>query len=269
MTLLVKLPWCSRAWALPFMTVLGPSKKANEAAGRRHKTSIDWTIIMMKIVCKWLGNRTWILIGDGGYMCMHLAWSCVKNHVTLISRLRLDAQLYEFPKPVPPGKRGRKPLKGKRIQLKKLVDDKKQGWTERDVPWYGGQTKTVKLLSKVCLWYQPGKKPLPLRYVLVIDPTGKNRSEAFFSTDVNLPPEKIIEWFVLRWSIEVTFQEVREHLGVETQRQWSDKAITRSTPLLMGLFSLVTLIALKLRKTHELTPSSSAWYNKKRRGNFL
>lgn len=267
MALLVKLPWCSRAWALPFMTVLGPSKKANEAAGRKHKTSIDWAIIMMKVVCQWLG-RSWILIGDGGYACMDFAWACVKNRVTLISRLRLDAQLYEFPKPVPAGKRGRKPLKGKRIHLKKLVDDKKQDWIECNVPWYGGQMKTVKLLSKVCLWYQSGKKPLPLRYVLVVDPTGKNRTEAFFSTDVNLAPEKIVEWFVLRWSIEVTFQETREHLGVETQRQWSDKAIARSTPLLMGLFSLVTLIALQLRKTHKLTLGSSAWYNKKDEATF-
>lgn len=268
MALLVKLPWCSRAWALPFMTVLGPSKKANETAGRTHKTSIDWAIIMMKLVCRWLEGRAWILIGDGGYACMHLAWSCVKNQVTLISRLRLDAQLYEFPKPVPAGKRGRKPLKGKRIYLKDLVDDEEQDWIEREIPWYGGQKKKVKLLSKICLWYQSGKTPLPLRYVLVVDPEGKNRSEAFFSTDVNVSPEKIIEWFVLRWSIEVTFQEVREHLGVETQRQWSDKAIGRTTPLLMGLFSLVTLIALKLRKIYHLTLISSAWYDKKGEATF-
>ena len=91
MMLIVPLPWCKRPWALPFLTVLAPSKKANEKAGRRHKTSIDWTRQMVKLVSRWL-NRTWILVGDGAYACMDLAKACVKNNVALISRLRLDAQ---------------------------------------------------------------------------------------------------------------------------------------------------------------------------------
>ena len=92
--------------------------------------------------------------------------------------------------------------------------------------------------------------------------------EAFFSTDVQLAPEQIIHYFVLRWNIEVTFAETRAHLGVETQRQWSDKAIARTTPCLMALFSLVCLFALEILKKQTLPILSTAWYNKKSAATF-
>ena len=89
-------------------------------------------------------------------------------------------------------------------------------------------------------------------------------SEAFFSTDINMEPIAIVETFVLRWNIEVTFEEVRAHLGVETQRQWSEKAIRRTTPILMGLFSLVCLIAETQNKLKKelIQTATAAWYNK-------
>ena len=262
MALIVPLPFCSRPWALPFMTILAPSKKANEKAGRKHKTSIDWTIIMLKVVCRWLKKRSWTLIGDGAYACMVLASECIANNVTLISRLRLDAQLYEFPGEKTPAKRGRNRIKGERIKLKDYIGDNTQAWESKDIKWYGNKTKKVKILSRVCLWYQAGKPPVTLRFVLVVDPEGKSKTEVFFSTDINLLPEKIVEYYVLRWNLEVTFEEAREHLGVETQRQWSDKAIARTTPLLMGLYALVTLIAIQMKALYELTPLSTAWYQK-------
>lgn len=262
MALIVPLPFCKRPWALSFMTVLAPSEKSNIAAGKKHKTSIDWTIVMMKVVCRWLNKRRWFLLGDGAYACLHLALECVKRNVTLISRLRLDAQVFEFPEANTEKKPGRKRIKGKRIRLDKLVADETQHWKSHVINWYGDTRKTLNVLSKTCLWYQGGKPPVTVRFVLVVDPSGKYKPEAFFSTDIDVPAEKIIEYFVLRWNIEVTFEEARAHLGVETQRQWSDKAIARTTPLLMGLYSLVTLIALKLRSSYELTPLSAAWYQK-------
>ena len=262
MTLIVPLPWCSRPWALPFLTVLAPSKKANEKAGRRHKTSIDWTRQMVKIVSRWLKHRTWILLGDGAYACMALAQACVNQGVTLISRLRLDAQLFELVEPKPK-RRGRPVVKGKHIDLKALVDDPTTPWKSLTVQWYGGEQKTIECLSFVCLWYHAGVPPMKLRIVLVKTPDGKNVAETFFSTDVSNSPEQIITWFVLRWNIEVTFEESRSHLGVETQRQWSDKAIQRTTPLLMGLYSLLTLLALKMNETKAiLAHETTSWYDK-------
>jgi hypothetical protein len=262
MTLIVPLPWCKRPWALPFLTVLSPSKKANEQAGKRHKTSIDWTQQMVKLVSRCLKRASWILIGDGAYACMDLAQTCIRMGVTLISRLRLDAQLFEFPE-YSPKTLGRRPIKGKRIQLKILLDDPTQDWQSLSVNWYGGEQKTIEYLSFVCLWYHAGKTPTPLRIVLVKTPGGKNIAETFFSTNIENTPAQIITWFILRWNIEVTFEETRAHLGVETQRQWSDKAIQRSTPLLMGLYSILTLIAIKMNETKTmLVQETTSWYNK-------
>lgn len=262
MVLIVPLPWCKRPWALPFLTVLAPSKKSNVAAGRRHKTSLDWTRQMVCLVSRWL-KRQWILVGDGAYACMDLALTCIKLNVALISRVRLDAQLFEFPV-FEKKKPGRKPIKGKRIQLKALLHDPKQVWQIDTVAWYGGETRQIEYLTFTCLWYHAGFTPVTLRIVLVKTPNGKNEAEAFFSTDIDLAPAQIIRYFVLRWNIEVTFEETRAHLGVETQRQWSDNAIARTTPLLMGLFSFVTLTALKMHCIKPLLSQEVAsWYDKK------
>lgn len=265
--LIVTLPWSKRPWALPFMTILAPSKKYNQSRGRKHKTSIDWTIIAVRAIARWL-KRPWILIGDGGFACIRLAHACIKQNATLVSRLRLDAALYEFAPSPAQGQRGRHREKGARFTgLSQLVMDMTQPWREAFLDWYGGETKKVRLLSGIHLWYSPGEKPLPIRWVLVVDPD-TNEAEAFFSTDMTLPPEQIVHWFVLRWNIEVTFFEMRAHLGMETQRQWSEKAIARTTPSLMALFSLTCLFALEMLKNQSVPILSTAWYNKKGEATF-
>jgi hypothetical protein len=264
LTLLVPLPWSPRPWALPFMTLLAPPAQADAKAGRRHKTTVDWTIQAVGQVSRWLASAAFIVVGDGAYASVALAHACQARRATLVSRLRLDARLYGFPEPPPPGKRGRKPKKGVRLpSLKDRVDDAAQPWREAEVAWYGGTRKPVRLLSGVSLWHTPGQDPVRLRWVLVVDPAGEDRPQAFFSTDADLTPERIVELFVLRWNVEVTFEETRRHLGVETQRQWSDLAIARTTPALMGLFSLVCLMALRLVGEGGVPVRQAAWYKKK------
>jgi hypothetical protein len=261
MMLIVPLPWCKRPWALPFLTLLAPSKRANEKEGRRHKTSLDWTRQMVIVIKRWL-KRPWILVGDGAYACMDLAATCIKMNVSLISRLRLDAQLFEFPE-IKKGK-GRKPVKGKRIRLKDLLNDPNQQWQIDTVDWYGGEQRQIEYITFECLWYHAGCPPIHLCIVLVKTPNGKNEAETFFSTRLDLSPTQIIRYFILRWNIEVTFEETRVHLGVETQRQWSDNAIARTTPLLMGLFSFITLVALQINQIKMLIGAEAAsWYDKK------
>lgn len=128
--------------------------------------------------------------------------------------------------------------------------------------WYGQSVKFIRYLTGVNLWHTPGEKPVAIRWVLVVDPDRKHKPEAFFSTDTELSAIKIVEYYVLRWNVEVTFEESRRHLGIETQRQWSDKAIERTTPVLFGLYSIVILIAYRLSKNNELIPQSTAWYQK-------
>lgn len=88
--------------------------------------------------------------------------------------------------------------------------------------WYGGRTCELQVASDTAVWYHTGLPVVPIRWVLVKDPTGKLEPQAFLSTDTHATAEQILLWFRQRWQVEVTFEEVRAHLGVETQRQWSD-----------------------------------------------
>jgi hypothetical protein len=186
----------------------------------------------------------------------------------LVSCLRLDAALYDFAPSPEEGRRGRHREKGERFTaLIKLAADMMQPWQDACIDWYGNEKKHVRLLSGIHLWYSSGDKPLPIRWVIVLDPE-TSKAEAFFSTDLDLAPEQIVSWFVLRWNIEVTFEEMRAQLGMETQRQSSDKAIARTTPCLMALFSLVCLFAIEMLKTQSLPILSTAWYNKKSEATF-
>jgi hypothetical protein len=130
------------------------------------------------------------------------------------------------------------------------------------VDWYGGQRKQLWVFSHTALWYTPGLPPVELRFVLVCAPEGKRRMEAFFCTDLQTTPAQILAWVIRRWSVEVTFEEARAPLGVETQRQWSDNAIARTTPVLLALFSLVTVRALQLSTDGQIPVPVTAWYHK-------
>ena len=159
---LVPLPWSTRPWALPFLTILAPSDRANKKAQRRHQTTVDWTMQAVQAISRWLGGRRWTLLGDGGYACVHLAHAGVARGGTLISRLRLDAQLYAFSDRNAPRRRGPKPLKGKRLPaLKDRIAEALAYGKDLEIPWYGGTTRVVHVLSKVCLWYTQASHPWP------------------------------------------------------------------------------------------------------------
>jgi hypothetical protein len=261
MMLLVPVPWSRRVWALPFLTAL--CSPVEQQDRRRHKTSVEWVRQMIKQIRRWLPGRRLVLVVDGGFAAVSLALACVKSQVAMVSRLRWDAALYHPPGPRPQGKRGPKPLKGKRQRSL-------QGWTERsdtpwetiEVDWYGGKRKTLWVFSRTAMWYTPRLPPVAIRYVLIADPEVKLRMEAFFCTDLAASPAQILHWVVMRWSVEVTFEECRAHLGLETQRQWSSQAIARTTPVLLGLFSLVTVLALQLSRAGDIPVQQTAWYRK-------
>jgi hypothetical protein len=120
----------------------------------------------------------------------------------------------------------------------------------------------VEVASASAVWFHYGKAPVAIRWVLVRDPAGEYRPGALLCTCLDYTPEQIVSWFVQRWQIEVTFEEVRTHLGVETQRQWSQRAIARTTPLLLGLFSWITVLATARLHTTSLPVRQTAWYAK-------
>lgn len=261
MMLLVPVPWSRRVWALPLLTAL--CRPAAKPSQRRHKSSIEWVRQMMKQVRRWLPGRLLVLVVDGGFAAVSLALACVENRVAMVSRRRWDAALYHPPAPQRQGKRGPKPTKGTRQRsLQSWAERSETPWETVEVDWYGGQRKPLWVFSRTALWYTPRLPPVPIRYVLVADPEGKRRMEAFFCTDLEATPVEILQWVVMRWSVEVTVEEGRAHLGLETQRQWSDRAIARTTPVLLALFSFVTVLALQLSQEGQIPVPVTAWYHK-------
>ena len=260
---LKQYPWVPRLLALPFLTILAPSEKANKQSGKRHKTTIDWVIQLVKILRKWLPDLRLVLSTDGGFANASLAWVCLKHQVCLVTRLRLDARLFDFP-PEHKG-RGRPAKKGKRLfSPKQMFQQAGLIWTETTVRWYGGKLKQIAYATTTCLWHTQGHEPVPIRLVLLKDLTGEYESVALMGIDATfrLTAIEMIEWFVGRWNQEVTHREVRDYLGVETQRQWSDKAVARTTPALFALYSFVVLIADRLQASSSLTICKTAWYKK-------
>lgn len=206
-----------------------------------------------------------VVVADSSFAALELI-AAVRRHVCLITRLRLDASLFEPAPERRPGQRGRPRLKGKqKAKLSAVLTDPATVWTEITLAnWYGGQTRALEYVSDIAVWYSSGQPPALLRWVLVRDPTGERDAQAFICTDLELEPVAILSRFVFRWRIGTTFQEVREHLGVETQRQWSDLAILRTTPALLGLYSLVTIWAHGLMAAPDtpVQPHLAAWYSK-------
>jgi hypothetical protein len=219
----------------------------------------------VKLLRRWLPERAIVLVVDGGYAAVKLALLCASGpvNVTLVMRLRSDSVFYHQPGPRLAGRRGPKPKKGARQRsLAEWANRSDTVWEEVEVGWYGGVRKKLKVFTRTGLWHKSGFEPVMLRYVLVRDPEGKLRDTLFGCTDIRVSARQIIEWAVMRWSVEVTFEEVRAHLGVETGRQWSDLAIARTTPVLMGLFSLVLLLTIRLMKDGKVAVNQAAWYEK-------
>ncbi|MGE3542201.1 MAG: hypothetical protein AB7N91_32900 [Candidatus Tectimicrobiota bacterium] len=133
-------------------------------------------------------------------------------------------------------------------------------WTPLTIEgWYGGGAREVAVDSATCLWYTSEHQPVLIRGVLVRDPQGQCQPQALLSTDPGHTPLPIVTWFVRRWRMEVTCEEARAPLGLETQRQWSDRAIARTTPVLLGLFALVALLTDSLIKEQAPAVRMTAW----------
>lgn len=261
--LLTPMSWAKRVWALPFLTVLAPSERYNQQRDKRHKKLTDWARQMILQVKRWLPDRQIIVVADSSYTCYALL-DAVRSAVCMITPLRLDARLFDEPPPQPAGKRGRKPKIGPRqITLQqRLVDRTTQWQTIVIAQWYGKSNQVMQVATGTALWYKSNDPLVPLRWVLIRDPSGHIAPVALLCTDQKLDSQSIINYFIRRWTVEVTFEEVRRHLGVESQRQWSDLAIARTTPVLMGLFSIVTLWTHKLQQQQGIEAQRSAWYQK-------
>ena len=263
---LVPIPWAGRTWALPVLTALAPSERHDVLRGRRHKTLTDWARQLLLVVRRWWPERAIVAVADSSYAALAFLAACRswRAPVAVVTRLRLDAALYDPAPPRRPRQTGRPRLKGiRQPTLAAVAADPGTVWTEITVAhWYAAGERAVEVASATAVWYHSGLPPVPLRWVLIRDPRGRFATQALLCTDAAAAPEQILAWFVQRWQLEVTFEEARRHLGVETQRQWSDLAVRRATPALLGLFSLVTLLAHRRMTAPAAATRQTAWYRK-------
>jgi hypothetical protein len=260
------MPWAQRVWALPFLTVLAPSERYYQGKVRQHKKLTEWAQQMVLQTRRWLPHRFLVVVADSSFAVIDLLWQLcqLKNPICMITRLRLDAALYE-PAQATPGARGRPRKKGQRLAtLETIAEDKQTRWKRLTVQqWYGEKKRMIEITSNTAVWYHTGHPALPIRWVIIRDPKQIFKTQALLCTDLSISSEQIMQWFVRRWQVEVTFHEVRTHLGVETQRQWADLSILRTTPALLGLFSMVTLLANCQARKRKFPVQQTAWYPKK------
>jgi hypothetical protein len=261
--LLAPIPWTGRHWALPFLTVLAPSERYSAMHRLRHKRLTDWGRQMLLQAARWLPGRRIVAVTDASFAALDLL-GAVRHRLSIVTRLRLDANLFAPAPPRRPGQIGRPRRKGERLpKLAERLRRSDTDWRPVTVTgWYSAAARAVEIASGTAVWFHTGQPAVPLRWVLVRDPLGEFKPQAFLCTDQQTDPVQILRWFVLRWQLEVTFEEARAHLGLETQRQWSDRAIARTTPALLALFSLVALWADDSLKSAAWAPRRASWYAK-------
>ena len=258
LAVVVRVPWTKQRWALPFLCVLATTPEVSAHLGIRHKTLGLRARQVVSLLRRWLPGVPIKLLGDRAYSILELGLHCARQQITLIAPFRLDSMMHQ-PAPVrDPHTIGRPRVVGPRLpSLEHVLHDPQTVWERLTLDWYGEGQRTLELCTGTAWWYRFGSTPLPIRWVLTRDPAGKRPPKALFSTDQAQPAEEIVRDFMKRWSVETTFEESRAHLGIETQRQWSDRAIERTTPLLFGLYSLVALFGSALAPDgHPPSPAS-------------
>ena len=261
--LLVPVPWCQRSWALPVLSVPTLTPVTSAKLGKRHRTTAQAAQILIALIRRWYPEREIVLVGDGGFAATSLGHTCRRLRVRFVSRLLLTAQLYD---PVPPqrkGKPGVKPTKGPRqAKLTQRVTNRTTTWLSQEIGWYAGQQLKMDLLDGSALWHRDGEAPLPVRLSSSCAiPVASARRLPSFAPTRPFPCCKSSPGTSVAGTSRSPFCEARAHLGLETQRQWSTSAIARTTPCLLGLFSLVVLMAHALHSDH-LPTRQAAWYPK-------
>ena len=262
LAVLIKFPFASRRWALPVLCALYRPQQASQKERRRHKVPSQLAQQLLAALLHWFPQRRFIFLGDGHFSGHELA-DFARRHrqrLTLIGRLRAKASLYAKPPKRRPGAPGRTRQTGPKLRCprEQVVHVKHHQLLVR---WYGNTRRRVRVVSGKGIWC---RRPLraPVRWVYVHDPISR-RDDYFYSTDQRMSPRRIIELFATRWSIEVTFQEVRAHLGWETTRQRTRRSVLRGAACLMGCFSVVSLIFARHMRGKTVRPQQMPWYHKR------
>jgi DDE superfamily endonuclease len=249
LAVLVRLPFTRRLWALPLLVALYRTEKDNAQAGRRHKTPARLLRQLCCVLLRWFRPRRFVLSGDGNYGSHEMARFAARRRgrLTLVSKFYPDARLYEPPPPY--SGHGRPRVKGAKLPTPEQAVAA-AARTPLHVAWYGGGRRDVAIVSGTGSWYKGGEGLVAVRWVFVHDLTGTHRDDYFFTTDVALSPQEVVETYVGRWNEETTFQEMRSYLGLESTRGWKEKTVLRMAPCLFGLYTVVVALYSQLPRRY-------------------
>jgi hypothetical protein len=222
---------------------------------------------LVALVAGWAGERTVFVVCDS----LYAARTVLRDrppHVHVISRLRMDAALWTSPPPRRSGQKGRPRRKGRRLPTPQTIATQCRKWPSLAVTIYG-RTVTTRAFSFVALWYNP-LPDHPIRIVVVRDPSGKRKDEAFFCTDLTATPAFILEGFARRWTLEVTFHDSKQFLGFEHPQSQTERAVLRTAPLAFVAYDLV-LLWYADQAQHGTSPPwlVRPWYRRKSAPSFL
>ena len=182
---------------------------------------------MIDLLAARLPGRRINVVGDAAYATE--AWRGLPGQVTVTSRLRVNAAIYQ-PAPERTGKRGRPRKWGRRLpKLAEIAIDPATQWVQQTVRRYG-KTETLTLHVITCLW-EPLGPDTPVRVILIQDTTKPAGYQlALITTDLDSTPAQIIERYSDRWAIEVSFEEAKHHAGVGDAENRTEKAVQRTVP---------------------------------------
>ncbi|MBV8087960.1 MAG: transposase [Chloroflexi bacterium] len=249
LSVLVRFPFTRRLWALPLLVALYHSEADDQQAKRRHKTPARWLRQLCCLLLRWFRQRHFALSGDGGYASHEMACFAARRRgrLHLVSKFYPDANLVEPPPPY--CGRGRPRVKGDPVaKPEKVVAT--SGRTRLNVAWYGGGRRDVEVVTGTGHWYKAGEGLVELGWVFVHDRSGTHRDEYFFTTDLAMTAQEVIETYVGRWNEETTFQEMRSYLGLETTRGWKEQTVLRAAPCLFGLYTVVACLYSQLPRRY-------------------
>ena len=242
---------------------VGPRLRAARTAHakRRQVTKPELLRGMVALVAQWAGERTVYLVVDSAYAGRTVLEERPAN-VHVISRLRWDAALYAPPPPRRPGQKGRPRRRGDRLPALQQLIARRRRWTALPLVLYG-RAVTPRLLTLEALWYGALRSQL-VRIVVVRDPSGRRREEAFFCTDLGQDPAFILQTYAARWTLEVTFHDSKQHLGFGQAQNQSPRAVARTAPFAGVVYSLVVLwAAAHLEQGGTLGWIVRPWYRSK------
>jgi hypothetical protein len=248
LAVLVRLPFATRPWALPVLIDLYRPPDQGRAEGRRHRTPAQLACRLLRLLLIRFPGRTFVFVGDSSYGTHEVARFCRRHRarLTLVSKCHPDVNLFHPPPPY--AGKGRPRVKGDRLpKPRRAVAGLRPSSRSRlTVPWYGGGTRRVAVVTCTGHWFKSGRGLVPIRWVFVEDRTGTHRDEYFLTTDTTRSPAEVVAAYCGRWNLETTFQECRSHLGLETTRGWCRATVLRAAPCLLGLYSVVTVLFASL-----------------------